>query len=271
MATMIRAGTFALGVCVLVHAAPLAAAGEVVRQPLLANATAEEVDVEGWPRQGSIAYRVLLGSKGYEVGKALHTWSHDDASYSMEVKLETTGLIATLGTFRYTQRSEGEFGSRGLRPLRFNVEQSMRKPDAVEFDWAVGKARILRGGKEPRTARIVPGDQDVLSLWHQIGIVGVDGLPTTLTVLSNKSAKPASVELVGRETQQLPIGRLDTVRVRAKAEDGSLTIDIWLSGTHAMMPVRIRIADDDGETLDQQATQVQLTPAGKGVKASPAA
>ncbi len=268
---MNRASMLALGMCLLVRAAAPATAGDVVGQALLANATVDKVDVEGWPRQGKIAYRVLLGSKGYEVGKALHTWSHDDVSYRMEVKLETTGLIATLGTFRYTQRSEGELGSRGLKPLRFNVEQSMRKPDAVEFDWAAGNARILRGGKEPRTERIMPGDQDVLSLWHQIGIVGVDGLPTTLTVLSNKSAKPASLELVGRETQQLPIGRLDTVRLRAKAEDGSLTIDIWLSSSHAMMPVRIRIADDDGETLDQQATELQLTPSGKGVKSPPAA
>ncbi len=267
---MKRASMLALGICLLVHVAMPAAAGDASPRLLLANATVDKLDVKGWPLQGSIAYRVLLGSKGYEVGKALHTWSHDEVSYRMEVKLETIGVIAALGTFRYTQRSEGELGSRGLKPLRFKVEQTMRKPDAVEFDWAAGKANILRGGKAPRTERIVPGDQDVLSLWHQIGIVGVDDLPTTLTVVSNKSAKPASLELVGQETQQLPIGRLDTVRLRAKAEDGSLTIDIWLSRSHAMLPVRIRIADDDGETLDQQATEVQLTPTGKSAKPAPA-
>ncbi len=229
----------------------------------MAGAAFDIADADGWPRAGSIVYRVLMGDKGFEVGQASHTWSHDTQHYDMRVELKTTGVAALMRSFHYTQHSEGELGERGLRPLRFSVEQRGRASDEVEFDWAAGQAIIRRGKREPRGVRILPGDQDVLSLWHQVGIVGVRGLPTTLTVLTNKSAKPVLLEVVGAEGLRLPIGRLDTLRLRAQADDGSLTIDIWLATRYGMLPVRIRIADDEGEVLDQQAIQLRLTPAGK--------
>lgn len=232
----------------------------------LAGAAFDVADADGWPREGRIVYRVMMGDKGFEVGQATHQWSHDTRRYDMRVELKTTGVAALMRSFHYTQRSEGEVGDRGLRPLRFTVEQRGRASDVVDFDWAVGQATIRRGSREPRTARILPGDQDVLSLWHQVGIVGAGGLPATLTVLTNKSAKPALLEVVGPEGLRLPIGRLDTLRLRAQAEDGSLTIDIWLASRYGMLPVRIRIADDEGEVLDQQAIQLRLTPAGEPTK-----
>nr|WP_286206730.1 DUF3108 domain-containing protein [Thauera linaloolentis] len=227
----------------------------------MAGAAFDVADADGWPREGAIVYRVMMGDKGFEVGQASHSWSHDTRRYDMRVELKTTGVAALMRSFHYVQRSEGEVGERGLRPLRFTVEQRGRASDAVEFDWSAGKAIIRRGSRAPRAVHILPGDQDVLSLWHQVGIVGTNGLPATLTVLTNKTAKPALLEVVGPEGLRLPIGRLDTVRLRAQAEDGSLSIDIWLASRYGMLPVRIRIADDDGEVLDQQAIQLRLTPA----------
>lgn len=234
----------------------------------MAGAAFDVADADGWPREGRIVYRVMMGDKGFEVGQATHQWSHDTRRYDMRVELKTTGVAALMRSFQYTQRSEGEVGDRGLRPQRFTVEQRGRASDAVDFDWEAGEATIRRGNRAPRTARILPGDQDVLSLWHQVGIVGANGLPATLTVLTNKSAKPALLEVVGPEGLRLPIGRLDTLRLRAQAEDGSLTIDIWLASRYGMLPVRIRIADDEGEVLDQQAIQLRLTPAGKPTKSA---
>ncbi len=257
------------GVAAAVKDAPVGA--PLPQVDALAGAAFDEADMDGWPRRGSIVFRVMLGDEGFEVGQARHAWSHDTKRYEMSVELKTTGVAALMRSFHYTQRSEGEVGERGLRPLRFTVEQRGRASDAVDFDWQAGEATIRRGGREPRTARILPGDQDVLSLWHQVGIVGAGGLPTTLTVLSNKSAKPALLEVVGTEAARLPIGRLDTLRLRAQAEDGSLTIDIWLASRYGMLPVRIRVADDEGEVLDQQAIQLRLTPVEAGAAEASAA
>ncbi|THF63223.1 DUF3108 domain-containing protein [Pseudothauera rhizosphaerae] len=233
-------------------------------------AAAEVLDVEGWPAQGSIVFRVFLGKGGMQVGESRHEWSHDERRYRMSVLVQTTGVAALLSGLRYVQRSEGEVGRRGLKPERFTVEQQGRPTQLAAFDWTAGRVSLQRGGKERRAASVRPGDQDVLSLWHQIGIIGTAGLPAELTVVSGRSAKPARLERVGEETVQLPIGRLDTLRLRAQAADGSMTIDIWLARNYGMLPVRIRMTDDDGEVLDQQAIQLRLSPPGAAAAAADA-
>ena len=251
-------------------AADAAAAALAVAPTLAAAAAADGLRTEGWPRRGNIVFRVFIGNPGFEVGEARHAWSHDQTHYTMELELRTTGVAALMNRFLYTQRSEGEVGAKGLKPLRFSVEQRGRASDVVEFDWRAAQATIRRGGRKPRTASIAPGDQDVLSLWHQVGLVGARGLPANLTVLTNKSAKPASLKVVGPESSDLPIGRLDTLRLRAEAGDGSLTVDIWLASRYGMLPVRIRIVDDEGEVLDQRAIQLRLAPVDEAARVASA-
>ncbi|ANQ86282.1 hypothetical protein dqs_3255 [Azoarcus olearius] len=241
--------------------AALAAAAEPP-PPAATPATdnADSYNIEGWPTHGAILFRVAMGEGNFVVGEAEHEWWHDDTRYRMQVTLQTTGLVGMVRGFHYVQRSEGEVGAQGLKPQRFQVEQRGKAPESAEFDWAAGRVSIRRGERERRSAAVRAGDQDVLSLWHQIGIVGAAGLPTTLTVASNKDAKVALLEKVGEETLRLPIGRLDTLRLRAQSEDGKLTIDIWLARNYGMLPVRIRIVDDKGEMLDQQAVRLRLAP-----------
>jgi hypothetical protein len=223
----------------------------------------------GWPGRGTIRYKVLLGDHGLQVGEALHEWSHDGKRYRMSAHVETTGLIGMLRKLRYVQRSEGGVGPDGLVPERFTVEQSGKKSEAAEFDWRSGEVTIRRGSRV-RVAAIRRGDQDLLSLWHQIGIVGAAGLPRELGVVSGKAATPSVLERVGEETASLPIGQLPVLHLRARALDGKLSIDIWLARDYGMLPVRIRAVDDKGEILDQQAVELRLPPAlpGAGEKAA---
>lgn len=251
------------------HPSPLAAepetvpVAEVTEGAMPQPPVGERFSIDGWPQQGEIVYRVALGEGGLQVGEARHDWSHDGTRYRMQVIVETTGVAALLRGFHYVQRSEGELGPQGLRPQHFSVAQKGKELESAVFDWDNGRVSIRRGERERRTADLQAGDQDVLSLWHQIGIVGVAGLPRTLAVVSNKDAKIALVEVVGAEGLRLPIGGLETLRLRAQAEDGKLTIDIWLARSYGMLPVRIRMVDDKGEVLDQQAIQLRLSPPGE--------
>ena len=239
-----------------------APATEVAPAVVAAADEAHKFNLGGWPRRGDIRFRVMLGERGFEVGEARHEWSHDRKRYRMSVTLETTGVVDLLRSLRYRQHSEGRVGPQGLQPDRFRIEQSGKKPEIAEFDWKAAQVTMCRG-ERTRTAAIAPGDQDVLSLWHQIGIIGAGGLPHELTVVSGRSAKPSILEEVGREQLSLPIGQLETLRVRARALDGKLSIDIWLARSYGMLPVRIRIVDDKGEVLDQQAVELRLAPPGK--------
>ncbi|WP_018988881.1 DUF3108 domain-containing protein [Aromatoleum toluclasticum] len=228
---------------------------------LVAAADLKGFDIAGWPERGSIRFRVHLGESGFAVGEAQHEWSHDDKRYRMSVAVRTTGVVGLFRSFHYAQSSEGSVGREGLKPERFSVEQSRKTPAGAQFDWNARKVTMKRGEKE-RVADLRPGDQDILSLWHQIGIVGAVSGSTELNVITGREATPSTVEVVGPEKQSLPIGLLDTVRVRAEARNGSLTIDIWLARNYGMLPVRIRVVDDKGEVLDQQAVELRLSPPG---------
>ena len=61
----------------------------------------------------------------------------------------------------------------------------------------------------------------------------------------------------GKESLSLPIGKVETLRLRAHAEDGGLNIRIWLSVDHGLLPVRIRIEDEKGGVLDQRAAAIE--------------
>lgn len=231
-----------------------------------ATAAADDgkIDVARWPRQGEIRFSVMLGEGGFQVGEARHEWTHDGERYRMTLSLRTSGVAALLHSLQYEQRSEGRVGADGLRPERFAIDQSGKKPQSADFDWQAGQV-TMRRGERTRTAMIEPGDQDLLSLWHQIGFVGADGLPKSLNVVSGRSAKPSVLEMIGAEQVSLPAGTLDTRRMRARALDGKMTIDIWLAPRYGMAPVRIRLVDDDGQVLDHLATAIHLNaPAGRG-------
>lgn len=254
--------------------ARLAGAFALAAQMLFGGSAAAAPDVERsalerWPRTGSIVYRVAYGDPGLPIGEAHHAWAQDGRRYQMSLDLRTTGAAALLHRLQYVQRSEGRIDGKGLRPLRFAVDQRGRAGDVVKFDWKAAQASILRGGRKPRTAALAAGDQDVLSLWHQVHLLDVRASPLQLTVLTGKRGKAARVHAVGEETLQLPLGEVDALRLRAQTEDDSMTIDLWLDRGRAMQPVRIRIVDDEGSVLDQQAIEVKL---GEGAAAvAPAA
>ena len=206
---------------------------------------------------GRIVFDVIYGSSGFRIGEARHEWQYDGDRYRLSLKLDAGGLLALAG-FSYMQRSEGRIGPAGLEPARFSVDQRGRKPEAAEFDWAAARVSLRRDGVERRSAELHPGDQDVLSLWHQLRRVGATGEAMRMTVVTNKSAKPAELTRIGGGSLKLPLGRLDTVQLQVRALDGSMTIDVWLAPEHQLLPVRIRIVDDDGGVLDQQAVKLEL-------------
>lgn len=214
-------------------------------------------DGRPWPARGRVVYDVHRGDGGLILGQTVHTWQHDEQHYTMRAEIETTGLAALLKSFRYVQQSSGRLGLGGLVPERFSVEQSGRRPETAEFDWAAGSVHITRP-KGEKHAPIVPGDQDVLSLWHQLAFGSALADGGRLTVVSGKGAAAAQVSHVGEETLALPQGPEAAEHWAVRADDGSLRVDLWLATGHGDVPVRIRIEDRDGDVVDQVAHEIEV-------------
>jgi len=216
-----------------------------------------------WPEAGRIVFEVLRGENGVKLGEARHVWKHDGVRYTMETVVETTGLAGMLYDFSYVQHSEGLVRADGLRPVRFGVEQRGKAPEAASFDWKAGRVTIERRGRT-RGYPIGELDQDVLSVWHLIGVRHGRQPSGELTLVTGRTAAPATFEVIGHETVRIPLGSVDALKVRVRARSGKLVMDMWLSTAHDLAPVRVLMTDHKGEVLDQRAVSFDSDAARAG-------
>ncbi len=215
--------------------------------------------VSSWPQTGAVDYRASYGAGGLVIGQGRYSWEHDGKKYQMRLALETTGMAAAVYKLDYVQLSQGEIGKDGLRPLRFDVTQQGKTPEMALFDWngeSGARVSIRRGAKERHNLELTPGDQDILSIWRQIG--HVDKLPESLLLVANKSARRAQVVRLGDVELKVPAGRFKTRRFSARSEDGKLKIDLWLAESHYMVPVRIILGDDKSDTIVFEAAAIRI-------------
>lgn len=215
-----------------------------------------------WPASGEIVYQITMGD-GPQIGEARHSWSHDGRQYRMQTAVRTVGLAALIKNLHYVQRSEGEVTAKGLRPARFSVEREGKLAELAEFDWQRKLVSHTRKGRT-RESALLANDQDVLSLWHQVSIGNGRPLPGTLNVVTGRKAADSTLAWVGDETVELPMGRIKARRLKARAVDGSMEIEVWFAAEQHMLPVRIRMTDDDGEVLDQRASELRIGAATNG-------
>lgn len=209
-----------------------------------------------WSARGEIVFDVFRGDGNFRLGTTTHRWQQANGRYSMEARVETTGLVALFKAVDYVQRSEGRVLPQGLRPSSFSVERGGKRREWSEFNWQAGRVKLFKDGKA-REVDVAPGDQDVLSLWHQLSLGGWRS-GGELTVVTGKSAAKTRIEALGSERSEVPAGRFETRHLRATATDGSLVLDIWYALDGDMVPVRIRMQDRKGEVLDQRARVVVL-------------
>ncbi len=233
-----------------------------VAGPAAAEATlaASQQALREWPSEGRIEYEVRYGEMGISLGRAVHEWWHDEQHYRMQSVAKASGLLAAFDSLSYTQRSEGRLVRWGLQPTNFEVERGGRRREWSEFEWDKGEVALYRDGKA-RHAGIVAGDQDVLTLWHQIALAGPWSGERRLTVVTGKSAAPSRIEFLPDESIEVPAGRFEARHLRAAALDGSLTLEVWLAKQRDEVPLRILMVDRKGERLDQRALRIRLGPA----------
>lgn len=213
--------------------------------------------VEAWPNSGRIVFRVYYGNDGLRLGQTVHEWSHDAQRYQMRSLVETAGLAALIKRFRLEQKSEGTVGAKGLKPRLFTADQRGKPFQSARFDWSAGRVFIDRGDST-REAKIEVGDQDVLSIMHQLPRLSLAGIERKLTLINNKAASVSELKDLGVETVELPLGTLRTRHLAVKSLDGGVSLDLWLALDRHLLPVRVRMTDRKGEVLDQQAERIEL-------------
>ena len=228
-----------------------AAEAAAVAAPAAVAAGARTDLAARWPRHGRIVYDLMRGDDGFIIGRSVQSWRHDGREWTLKLETATTGLAALFKSVRIIQESSGVFDAHGLRPLRFDANRNGDDYDVLRFSPQQG---VLQADGEQLPW--VDGMQDALSLYYQIGLLGVaDG--EQLVVARNGKTAIYDVQLIGDELLSLANSQRKTRRRRLTAAGRNDVLDVW-HDVASHLPLRIRYRDRKGDTYDQLARRIDI-------------
>ena len=235
--------------------------------PLLAEASAQNSvastapEAEGIssgpaqpPASAQLDYSVEGQSKGlnYSASGSLD-WRNDGQGYSVRMEIR----MFLLGS--RVQTSQGAVVANGLAPERFADKR--RSERAAHFDQ---KDLRIRFSNNAPDAELLPGAQDRLSVFMQLaGLLNArpeaypPGQVIALPVAGTSDSEVWRFQMQGLESLDLPAGSLIARHlVREPREARDTRVDIWLAPSLGHLPVRIRLAQDNGDVVDQRLSQL---------------
>ncbi len=208
-----------------------------------------------FPAPAKLLYDVTGESKGirYSADGEL-VWKHDGANYSLLLDIRHVLLGSR------SQNSIGQLGAQGVQPKRFG--DKYKQEVAAHFDRDKGMA-VFSANSTPQVLQ--PGAQDRLSLFVQLGALLAGspelrqaGQQIPFQVVAAKGSDSWAFQVDKEEVLNLPIGPFNTWKIsRLPLKNYDQTAEIWLSPAHGYLPVKVRIAQTNGDVLEQQLRKVQ--------------
>lgn len=208
------------------------------------------------PGSSNLQYRVEGRIKGIPYGaRSTLNWSNLGTSYSarMEVRVPLLGSRV--------QTSTGALNAQGLLPARF-VDRS-RHERTADFDRSLGKIRF---SNQAPPAALQQGAQDRLSVFLQLAALlnarpeaFKPGQVIPLQVAGTGGAEVWPFEVGEKAMLDLPAGPIEArhlVRPPRSGHEKDSQVDIWLAPSLSHLPVRIRISEPEGDSVDQRLSQM---------------
>ncbi len=220
--------------------------------PPLPSAATPPLPPSDLPPSITLPYDVVGESRGmsYRASGQL-AWRLDAEGY--EARMELSMLF--LGS--RVQTSRGGVGPEGLRPDRFADRRSSER--AAHFDRGSGRIRFSNNAA---AAELMPGAQDRLSLFMQLaGLLRArthrEGETITFQVAGVGDAEPWHFVVGPMETLELPAGPLQARRLtRTPRKPHDSTVEVWLAPSLGHLPVRLRVAQANGDVADQRLARM---------------
>jgi len=201
------------------------------------------------------------GEAATKIGHVTHTWSQDGERYEAESVAEAVGLVWLFFNGKFVQRSTGRFDAEGLRPATYTLNRGGRgdRSESARFDWAAGKLAFA-WKNESRVVELPEGAQDPLSMFHQIYFTQPVPASGEVAIATSRKLYRSSVDLIGEEALEMPLGILHVLHFRHREPDGS-AIELWADLERQLLPARVRAVDRKGNEFDLVLREAELEPA----------
>jgi hypothetical protein len=196
--------------------------------------------------------------RGDEIGTATRRFKRSDTGFC-RISMYTRASIF----FYSDKRNEfSEFlcpDSVEIKPLKYvyNIERTFKDSHHEQtFDWTHLKERG-ESNKKKWSSDIKHGYFDRISIYTQLAIDIEAGKDTfRYPVTYEGQTKEYVFEIVSKERLKLPIGSLDTIKIKRIRSSQKRETFIWLSQDHHSMPVRIQQFKDGKEQADLQLKKI---------------
>lgn len=203
------------------------------------------------PPTARFHYEVTATYKGLPLrGEGEIAWQQDGNSYELQMDARSPLLV---GSRR--QRSMGRVTAHGLVPEHFY--DRARSEQAAHFD--PDKGRVTFSNNQP-DADWTAGMQDRLSVVLQLaGIMGGQparfpaGSQIVVPTASTREAETWVFTVEAEEDLELPGGTVRAVKLeRLPRRQYDVKVELWLAPRMDYAPVRLRLTNPNGDTVDQR-------------------
>jgi hypothetical protein len=212
------------------------------------------------PQAVQAQYEVTLN--GAPVGVMHDHYEARDGRYRIVSETHATGVLALVQRRPARVVSSGEVLASGLRPLSF---EATRGNDArrvsAEFDWNARTLTLTHDGR----SEILPlpaGTQDRLSALYQFMFLGAERLREVGFAMTNgRKLDQYRYTLGGDTALDTALGRLAVIHLVKRHAPGETATEIWLARDRFLLPVRMRIVEDDGSRYEQSLLKLDTAAA----------
>ncbi len=201
-----------------------------------------------------------LSMNGTAIAVMQETFEIRNGAYQAVSETQAIGLFALIQRRPGRVTSNGEVGSGGLRPKLFDGTRGTGDARRVhaEFDWTAGTLTMAHDGRS-ETATLSPGAQDRLSVMYQFLFLPPEKLKDLAFAMTNGRKLDQYRYAIGPDTTiDTPLGRLAVIHLVKQHSASETATEIWLAREHRMMPVKMRIVEDDGKRYEQVISRLEI-------------
>ena len=212
------------------------------------------------PQSIQSQYNVSLN--GIPIAVMQETFELRDNAYRIVSETRAIGVLALVQRRPGIVTSSGTAQPGGLRPVTFDGTRASKDPRRVhaDFDWNARELKLTHDGRS-ETVALPENTQDRLSVMYQFLFLNREKMQRLEFPMTNGRKLDQYRYAIGPDTTiDTPLGQLAVVHLVKQREPGDTATEIWLARDHGMMPVKMRIIEDDGERYEQVIARLEMTP-----------
>jgi hypothetical protein len=201
-----------------------------------------------------------LSMNGTPIAVMQETLEISNGSYQAVSETRAIGVFALVQRRPGRVTSNGEIGSNGLRPKTFDGTRGTGDARRVhaEFDWTAGKLTMSHDSLT-ESVTLPPGAQDRLSVMYQFMFLDPEKLKDLAFAMTNGRKLDQYRYTIGPDTAiDTPLGRLAVIHLVKQHTASETATEIWLAREHRLMPVKMRIVEDDGKRYEQVISRLEI-------------